>query len=256
MASHEFRFLMLDLKKILKARGMTYQDLGKKLKLSEAGVKRIFQCKDGKISTLTRICSALEISFGDLVAASKFSSNEIPTLTDEQDTYFSENYDAFLLFGELISMRRSLKEAQTASGLTDKALEKHLRAFVKFGFVERQAPGKVRITLKGLTARIPRDGKFRPVLRENFTRSLLEKMLSPETNPEWKIFETRGWGLSEENTQSLKHDLNSLLSTYDRLSRRDCAVIAANKLVRVSLALPVLLYDSPYGRDFQPSSKA
>ena len=54
------------LKRCLKARGLTYKDVARKLKLSEASIKRLFSERSFTLQRLEQICLMMYMSFSDL----------------------------------------------------------------------------------------------------------------------------------------------------------------------------------------------
>jgi transcriptional regulator with XRE-family HTH domain len=57
------------LKRLLKARGMTYGDLAARIGMSEATVKRMFSQKNFTLERLDQVLDASGISFDELAAA-------------------------------------------------------------------------------------------------------------------------------------------------------------------------------------------
>ena len=54
------------LKRVLKARGLTYADIARGLDLSEASVKRIFSKRDFTLERLDEVCRLAGIDFAEL----------------------------------------------------------------------------------------------------------------------------------------------------------------------------------------------
>jgi len=62
------------LKKLLKARGSTYRDLGQTLGLSEPSIKRLFSQRTFTLQRLEQVCAALEIDFYELAKLARIRS--------------------------------------------------------------------------------------------------------------------------------------------------------------------------------------
>ena len=69
----ETRQLTEALKRSLKARGLTYAALARRIGLSEASVKRIFARHSFTLRRLEQVCQAAEVSFAELVRLSLMS---------------------------------------------------------------------------------------------------------------------------------------------------------------------------------------
>ena len=59
--------IVRELKRLLKARGVTYADLGRRIGLSEASVKRIFSRRTMTLGRLERICGAIDATVFEVV---------------------------------------------------------------------------------------------------------------------------------------------------------------------------------------------
>lgn len=87
------------LKQCLKARGMTYAGLAKKIDVSEVSLKRYFSEERMTLDTLDLICSALHVELEDLLLYSEDSDDsKPPSLDEDQEAYLCESHDHFLIF--------------------------------------------------------------------------------------------------------------------------------------------------------------
>lgn len=75
----------------LKARDLTYQDLGNGIDLSEVSIKRMFTGADIGLSRLEQICQFLQIELADLFRASPRKRKLISRLTQAQEAEFANN---------------------------------------------------------------------------------------------------------------------------------------------------------------------
>ena len=60
--------LIVELKRVLKERGITYAGIAEHLRLSQASVKRLFSSQDFSLSRIDQICELAGIELTDLVA--------------------------------------------------------------------------------------------------------------------------------------------------------------------------------------------
>jgi transcriptional regulator with XRE-family HTH domain len=74
------------LKRVLKARGLTYADIAAGLGLSEASVKRIFSRRDFTLVRVDEICRIAGVDFADLARAASEDRPGAASLTLEQET--------------------------------------------------------------------------------------------------------------------------------------------------------------------------
>ena len=73
------------LKRMLKAKGLTYADVAKGLALSEATVKRIFSRGDFTLQRLEEVCRLARIDFAELAAAAGDEAQGVTELTEAQE---------------------------------------------------------------------------------------------------------------------------------------------------------------------------
>jgi transcriptional regulator with XRE-family HTH domain len=76
--------LISALKRLLKARGITYKQIGEHLHLSEISVKRKFSKQSFNIQTIEAICNLMQIEFSDLVKAAE-EVETVSQLTEKQE---------------------------------------------------------------------------------------------------------------------------------------------------------------------------
>jgi len=73
------------LKRILKAKGLTYADIARGLALSEASVKRIFSRREFTLERLDEVCRIAGVDFGELARAASEQSASAQQLSDAQE---------------------------------------------------------------------------------------------------------------------------------------------------------------------------
>lgn len=73
------------LKRILKARGITYAQVGEHLGLSEASVKRQFSQASFRLRTLEAICEHAQIDFAELARSAEDAQAEVRQLDEAQE---------------------------------------------------------------------------------------------------------------------------------------------------------------------------
>ncbi len=91
------------LKQCLKARGITYAALAKRLGLSEASIKRIFARGSFTIERLHAVCRILDMSFYDLARLAYQSDAGVTTLTREQEAALAEDPNLLTTFYLLLN---------------------------------------------------------------------------------------------------------------------------------------------------------
>ena len=80
------RTLVDALKKVARMRGVTYAELAKRVKLSEASVKRLFSRGTFTLARLAQFCEALEVDFAELARMARGREGDAAELTQAQET--------------------------------------------------------------------------------------------------------------------------------------------------------------------------
>ena len=79
------RHIVTSLKKELKARGITYNEVSKCLALSEASVKRLFAEQNFTLERLEKVCTLLDMDIVDLIKATELNKQLTVQLSIEQE---------------------------------------------------------------------------------------------------------------------------------------------------------------------------
>ena len=77
--------LVATLKRLLKARGITYLDVARHLGLSEASVKRQFSLRSFRLDTVEAICDLLKLDLADVARAANDAQPAVRQLLPEQE---------------------------------------------------------------------------------------------------------------------------------------------------------------------------
>lgn len=78
-------YLFEGLKAHYRARGLSYRDVAKALKISEATVKRIFSTRDCTLARLEALCAVVQIDLAEIARGAPRVTRLITQLTKEQE---------------------------------------------------------------------------------------------------------------------------------------------------------------------------
>src|SRR3981081_3320052 len=90
----------------LKARGMTYADVARALKISEATVKRIFALKNCSLERLDAICQLVQVELAELARGTPRENRLINRLTREQEEELMSDPALLLMAGSALHQLR------------------------------------------------------------------------------------------------------------------------------------------------------
>ena len=83
--------ISIALKQCLKQRNLTYADLAKKIRMSEASVKRLLSQNTMTLSRLEEICQALDLDFYTLARMARGTSEQLAELSLPQEKALAQD---------------------------------------------------------------------------------------------------------------------------------------------------------------------
>ena len=206
------------LKKCLKAKGITYRELAKELKLSEASIKRLFSEKSFSLNRLEKICNVLDLNFYDLAKISVDAETGPSMLTVEQERVLSEN-PKLLVFFYLLLNGRNPDSIVKDYKITEKESLQFLLELDKLKLIELYPGNKVRLlTQKNIIWR--KDGPVRARYENQIKDEFLK---APFDTPDDRFrFETGK--LSDGSHSVMTKKIDRLLKEYNELTEIDKAL--------------------------------
>lgn len=148
------------LKMHLKARGMTYADVARALKLSEATVKRIFATRNCSLARLDELCDLIQVDIAELARSAPKTDRLINRLSLEQERELMSDPALLLVAVSAMNLMRFEEIADTYSMEEARLLSLLLR-LERIGFLDLHENNRIRLLVARAFAWIP-DG---PIMR-------------------------------------------------------------------------------------------
>jgi len=204
------------LKRCLKARGLTYKDVGRKLKLSEASIKRLFSERSFTLQRLEQICLMMDMSFSDLAHINDRRNLERQTtLSIKQETALAA--DAILLcYFYLLLNGWNIERIANRFDLDEPRQVRMLVKLDKLGLIELLPGNRVRL----LTARRiqwRKDG----MVRRMYERDVKQAFLQHEFSEDNSQFGFESAELAPESARMISRKLANLRLEFDELAELD-----------------------------------
>lgn len=159
------------LKRVLKARGLTYADIAARLGLSEASVKRIFSRRDFTLARLDEICRLAEVDFAELARAASEEKAGAEQLSLEQEAAIVS--DPKLLLVALCAVGNwTFDEIAANYGLSKAELTRMLVRLDRLRIVELAPGNRIRPTISRTFSWRP-DGPIQRYFRERIQAEYL-----------------------------------------------------------------------------------
>lgn len=205
------------LKRTLRARGMTYADLGREMGLSEPSVKRIFAQKDTKISRLFDICAILDVPFADIVARAARTKDTPSYLALETEMALAADP---LLFYVFVLLRETISpsEIKDRLNLGEHALFQMGMQLERLDLVEMRENGAIKVMLS-TPLLFRRHGPLHKIVRRLNLTFLGHIIDTPDSNT--KTFVTLSRQMLPDTASEIRKDLQALHEKIAILARQD-----------------------------------
>lgn len=221
--STEIIQLVVTIKRELKARGMTYRDVARALKLSEASVKRVFASERFTVARLAQVSALLGLTLAELLQESTSSLPPLDTLSREQEAQLVSD-DKLLLVAVCSLNHWSLNDITHVYQIPKLEAVKRLRILDRMGIIELLPGDRIRRRAKRDFEWIP-DGP----IRNFFSKQGLNDFLQGPFDPEDESLDFAHGMLTRAAQAELKLELRRLRSKLVTLHEQSIPAPLAEK---------------------------
>jgi DNA-binding Xre family transcriptional regulator len=213
---NETRRMLEYLKRCLRARGMTYRDLGRAIGLSESSVKRLFTEHSFTLLRLERVCTALNMTVADLVRmVSETHEAQAYTLSVEQEQILAGK-PALLAAFYLLLNGRTVQAVERRLDLTSRELRALLRKLADAQLIDLDRKGTVH-----LRARLPIAWRADGPVRKLYERQVRSEFLQGQFAGEQEALVFHSAELSPASVQILLRKIDRLAADFADLATLD-----------------------------------
>lgn len=212
-----------ELKRALKAQGITYAELARRVGLSESSIKRMLARHNFSLRRLEQVCNAAGLEISDLVDMLNERREYLTELTPEQEQALLAD-PKLLLTTYLLINGWPLPSITEHFEIEDAELDRLLVRLHRAKLIELLPLKRVRL----LTARNfawRRDGPVQAFLKEQVQRELLDSSFSGDG----ETFRFVGGMLSRTGLAQMQQAIDRLAREFDELARRDAALPLAER---------------------------
>lgn len=139
-------FVFDGLRMHLKARGMTYRDVARALKVSEASIKRIFSLKNCSIKRLDQICQVVQVDLAELARGTPRNMKVVDQLTQQQEEDLMAD-PALLTVAACALHQMRVEEIVQTYRLTEAEAVKLLLKLEQIGILEVHENNRIRLRI-------------------------------------------------------------------------------------------------------------
>lgn len=215
--SAEIVQLVATIKRQLKAQGLTYQQVGRALKLSEASVKRVFASERFSVARLAQVSQLLGFTLAELLQESTSSLPPLDTLSRDQERQLVSD-DKLLLVAVCSLNHWSLADILSIYDVSRSDVVKRLRILDGMGILELLPGDRIR-------RRAKRDFEWLPdgPIRDYFSKQGLGDFLSGPFDPRDESLDFAHGMLTRAAQAELKVELRRLRSKLVGLHEQSIA---------------------------------
>jgi DNA-binding Xre family transcriptional regulator len=211
MDSHSSRLIFMELKKVIKERGLSYGQVAKSIGRSESGFKKIMSSNDCSLQRLESICGAIGLRLSDLILAAENRELLNVTFEPQIEDFFLRQREGFQIYWFLVYERRSLDEIQKLMKIEKRRLDSLLRSLDRLNLIKLLPDDRIVVPTPRGVRWIGRS-KFTIPLFKKWAQILLDRSLHglSEIDGRQKYFNIRYLQMSESTWQDYLEALEKL----------------------------------------------
>ena len=217
------------LKRSVRARGVTYAELARRLRLSEASVKRMFSRGSFTLARIEEVLAAVELDLYEVARMTRSASRSIQ-LTDEQETGLAKDERLLAVFWLLVN-GWSFEQILERFAITRAELTVAFARLEKLKLIEWGPRERARLL-------VARDFVWRtggPAKKAYAQRVLAEFLHGRFDTPLERLrFESRE--LSAESAALIKRKLDELVAEFNERAEADSALPPERRVAVALLA--------------------
>lgn len=237
MAEFKASEIVRTLKKVLKAKKLTYKALAAKLSFSEGTLKNIFHQNNTSLERLLEICEMAEIDFQDLVRMSTRSKEDEFSFTPEQEDFFAHHSNYYFFFREVFFQRRSLKQMEKDFNLDEKSILGYLFKLEKLGLCEVLPGNNIRWSVNG-KLRWLKNGPWNQKHLKSYVEKIIELILSKREN--CYNSQIGHFSISQKTYDDFKAELRRLEDKYKEIAFHDHMLNRTGNFIPVTYNFSVI----------------
>jgi DNA-binding Xre family transcriptional regulator len=222
--SGETAQIMSSLKRLLRARGVTYAQLAKRIGLSEPSVKRIFSSHSLTLARLQQICTALDASIQEVARlAGDPDAGTGESLTWDQEAALAQDPKLFACLYLLVNGRNA-RELREQLAVDERQLRKLFARLNGLGLVELRPNLRARVR-KAAALRWRADGPIRRLYESQVRDEFLKSAFTASSD----ALHFRSAELSDASCRVLLRKLDRLSTEFRELAERDRSLPSREK---------------------------
>ena len=218
------------LKKSVRARGLTYAELARRLQLSEASVKRMFSRGTFTLARIEEVLAAVDLDLYEVARLSRGAGAGPAELTHEQELGLARDERLLAVFW-LVLNGWSFEEIVGAFSITRTELTVAFARLEKLKLIDWGPRERARL-------RVARDFAWRPggPAKKAYARRAMAEFLQGRFDGPLETLRFESRELSAESAAALKSKLERLVAEFKELADADSALPSGRRVAFALLA--------------------
>ena len=218
------------LKKSVRARGLTYAELAKRLQLSEASVKRMFSRGSFTLARIEEVLAAVELDLYEVARLTRGGASGPAQLTHEQETGLARDERLLAVFW-LVLNGWSFEEIVQGVAITRTELTIAFARLEKLKLIEWGPRERARLL-------VARDFVWRAggPAKKAYARRAMAEFLHARFDAPLELLRFESRELSAESAARLKRKLEQLVAEFNECAEADSALPPARRVAVALLA--------------------
>jgi hypothetical protein len=218
------------LKKSVRARGLTYAELARRLRLSEASVKRMFSRGTFTLARIEEVLAAVDLDLYEVARMTRGGGNTPAQLTYEQELGLARDEQLLAVFW-LVLNGWSFDEILGAFAITRTELTVAFARLEKLRLIEWGPRERARLL-------VPRDFVWRPggPAKKAYARRAMSEFLEGRFDEPLELLRFESRELSPESAATLKRKLAELVAQFNECAEADSSLPASRRVAMALLA--------------------
>ena len=216
------------LKRSVRSRGFTYAELARRLRLSEASVKRMFSRGTFTLARIEEVLAALELDLYEVARMSRGANGAPAQLTHEQELALAKDERLLAVFW-LVVNGWSFEEIVAAAAVTRTELTVAYARLEKLKLIEWGPRERARL-------RVARDFVWRAFgpAKKAYARRAMAEFLHARFDGALELLHFESCELSPESAAAMNGKLKQLVAEFKERAEAD-SVLPASRRIGVAL---------------------
>lgn len=218
------------LKRSVRARGLTYAELARRLRLSEASVKRMFSRGSFTLARIEEVLAAVDLDLYEVARMTRGGGNGRAQLTYEQELALARDERLLAVFWLLLN-GWSFDEMLEAFAIARTELTLAFARLERLKLIEWGPRERARLL-------VPRDFVWRAggPAKKAYARRAMDEFLAGRFDGPLELVRFESRELSPESAAALKRKLEELLAQFNEWAEADSALPPARRVAVALLA--------------------